>query len=307
MLSHSIKNLAQKINAVIIGDDSILISKCASIKNAKSGDITFYLAGNYKKYLADTQASAVILKKEDADNCPITALIVDNPELAFARIAALFEKKYQQSGVHPSAIISPSAKIDPTTSIGANCFVGDHVEIGPDCIIYPNVTIYHHVKINKKVILHSGAVIGADGFGYVRNEKNQHEKIPQLGAVEIGDDVEIGVNTCIDRGALDNTIIGSGVKIDNLVQIAHNVIIGENTIIAGCSAIAGSTVIGKQCMIAGAVNIAGHLTICDHCIFTGGAAVTKSISEPGIYSSGTGLMPHASWRRSVVNFRKSGK
>jgi UDP-3-O-[3-hydroxymyristoyl] glucosamine N-acyltransferase len=324
-IGYTVAELAKHVSAKIIGDDQHIISRLSPIKNAKAGDLTFLIGGAYRRYLSETQASAVIISEADAPGCPVTALVVENPELAFARIAHLFNViSKPTAGIHPSSVIAKTAVIDPSAFVGAGCVIGDGVvigartiihpsavihegtHIGDDCIIYSNVTIYHRVSIRNRVILHSGVVIGADGFGFVHH-KGVFEKMPQLGSVVIGDDVEIGANSCVDRGALDNTVIETGVKIDNLVQIAHNVVVGAHTVIAGCTCIAGSTVIGRHCMIAGAVAISGHLTICDGVIFTGGATVTKSIKEPGMFSSGTGLLPHNEWRKCVIKFRRRGK
>jgi len=321
--SYSIADLAKHISAKIIGNDKIIITHVAPIQRAKTGDLTFLMGNAYRRYLSDTKASAVILSQADADACAVTALVVKNPEYAFARIAHLFNTaKKPIIGIHPTAVIAKTAHIDSSASIGAHCVIGenvaigantilhagviisDDVKIGSDCQLYSNITLYHQVTLGNRVILHSGVVIGSDGFGLAHNE-GVWEKIPQLGSVSIADDVEIGANTCVDRGALENTMIETGVKIDNLVQIAHNVVIGEHSVIAGCTAIAGSTTIGRHCMIGGSTNIGGHLTICDGTIFTGGAMVTKSIKEPGIYSSGTGLFPNKVWRNVVAKLRRS--
>lgn len=318
----SIAELAKKIDATVVGDHHAIITQVAPLTRAKSGNLTFLAGRAYRHYLRDTTASAVILTQADARDCPVTALIVQNPELAFARIAALFQCKHRPaSGIHSTAVIATSAKIHDNAFIGPYCVIGENVVvgsnsvlsagviietgviIGADCYFYPHVTIYHDVVIGKRVMLHSGVVIGADGFGFAQ-DNDRFEKIPQLGSVVIGDEVEVGANTCIDRGALDNTVIENGVKIDNLVQIAHNVHIGANTAMAGCASVAGSTTIGRHCLIGGAVNIGGHLIICDGAIFTGCAMVTKSVKEPGIYSSGTGLMPNAVWHKSVARFKQ---
>lgn len=320
--SFSIKDLAQKIHAKVVGDESRIIARLAPISSAQVGDLTFCLGGIYRRYLSETKASAVILRESDVAPSSATLLIVQNPELAFANIAKLFDSfQKPKSGIHPSAVIAVTAVIPASASIGAhvvigenvkigentailaNCVIGDSVEIGANCILHANVTIYHHTHIHQHVILHSGVVIGADGFGLTR-DGDRFEKIPQLGSVVIEDDVEIGANSCIDRGALENTILKKSVKIDNLVQIAHNVIVGENTVIAGCCGIAGSTTIGKNCLIGGATNIGDHLQIVDGVIFTGNAMVTKSVHEPGIYSSGTGLMPNHVWRKNIAVLRR---
>lgn len=325
MKSYSVSDLAKHISAKTIGDDKIVISRLAPIASAQSGDLTFLAGSAYHRYLSETKASAIIMTETDAKNYSATALIVENPEYAFARIAHLFNPvKKPSAGIHPTAIVSSSAKIDSSVSIGAHCVIGDNVvigantiiyagvivyddvKIGSDNLIYSNVTLYHHIILGNKVILHSGVVIGADGFGLAQH-KGAWEKIPQLGSVTIGNDVEIGANTCVDRGALINTIIENDVKIDNLVMIAHNVHVGAHTVIAGCASIAGSTTIGDYCIIGGAVNIGGHLTICNGAIFTGCAMVTNSVKEPGIYSSGTGLFPNSVWRKVVATLRRSVK
>lgn len=322
MPSFSIKQIAEMISADIIGDETAIITQLAPLYRAKSGELSFLANNTYRHYLVNTQASAVILTAENAKTCTTTALVVNNPELSFAQIAKLFVTTRKPSaGIHSSAIISPAASIPASASIGAHCVIGehvvigertvlmpgvmvsDHVTIGKDCVIYSHVTLYHSVILHDRVILHSGCVIGADGFGLAFDD-NHFEKIPQLGAVIIHNDVEIGANSCVDRGALDNTIIEEGVKIDNQVQIGHNVVIGAQSAIAGSVGIAGSARIGRHCMIGGATAIGGHLTICDGVILTGMSMVTKSVKEPGIYSSGTGLLPNKQWRKCVAKFRK---
>lgn len=320
---YSISQIAKHISARIIGDDTASISGVSSITVAKPGDLTVLKSAAFSRFLPKTKASAVIVTEADAVNCPVTALVVKNPELAFVRaLQFLFPTPKSFSGIHPTAIVAKTAVVDPTASIGAHCVIGDNVVIGKnttlfphvcvdrdavigtDCMIYSHVTLYHAITIGNHVMLHANAVIGADGFGLV-NDQGRWEKIPQIGSVVIADDVDIGANTCIDRGALENTVIETGVKIDNLVQIAHNVIVGAHTVIAGCSSIAGSTTVGRHCIIGGSVNIGGHLTICDGVIFTGCAMVTNSVKEPGIYSSGTGLFPNNVWRKVVAKMRRS--
>ena len=322
MKTYFISELAQYISAKIVGDFQVKISRVSPIMRAQAGDLTFVAGNSYKRFLSDTKASAVILKAEDVDACPVTALVVKNPELAFARITRFLNPLLKPApSIHPTAVIAPTAKINPTAFIGAHSVIGervvigantviksavsidDDVTIGEDCWINSKVALYERASIGNRVILHSGVVIGADGFG-LANDQGRWEKIPQIGTVLIGDDVEIGANSCVDRGALDNTVIETGVKIDNLVQIAHNVVVGAHSVMAGCSSVAGSTVIGKHCIIGGAVTIGGHITICDGAIFTGCAMVTNSVKEPGIYSSGTGLFPNAEWRKVVVHLRR---
>lgn len=320
--TYSISHLAELVGATIIGDPKTSISGLGALNNASEGDLSFLVSARYKHLLPHTNASAVILTKADSNECPSVSLVVDNPELAFAKIAALFDSFQKPNpGVHASAVIAKTASVHPSASVGANCVVGENVIIGPntvllsgvsindhsvigaDCMVYSQVVVAHHVQIGDRVTLKSGAVIGGDGFGFAQTSQGWF-KIPQIGGVTIHDDVEIGSNTCIDRGALSDTVIGRGVKIDNLVQIAHNVQIGENTAIAGCCAIAGSVKLGANCMVAGGTKIGGHLTICDGVVLTGNAMVTNSIKEPGMYSSGTGLLPSAKWRKMVVRLRQ---
>lgn len=327
MKSYSVSEIANHIAAKVIGDDQLQIARVSPIERAQAGELTFLTGGAYKRFLKNTKASVVILKETDAEDFPetMTALIVSNPELAFSRVVRLLNPIQKPvAGIHSSAIIAPSAKIHPTVSIGACSVIGEHVVIGAGAVIgsgvsigdgavigeeswcYSNVTLYHGVSIGNRVILHSGVVIGADGFG-LANDQGRWEKVPQIGSVIIHDDVEIGANTCVDRGALENTIIETGVKIDNLVQIAHNVVVGAHTVMAGCSCVAGSAVIGKHCIIGGAATIGGHVTICDGVVFTGAAMVTNSVKEPGVYSSGTGLFPNLQWRKMVASLRRLKK
>lgn len=324
-MSYILAVLAQHVGATIQGDSNITITGIAPLHSAKLNQISFLDNPIYKKYLTETNASAVILAPQYANMCPITALIVDNPYLAYAKIATLFTANNEtKPGIHPTAIIDstaeiaqsvsigpyciigPQVTIDEQTIIGANCYIGEDTHIGRGCHLAPRVTIYKNTKIGHNVIIHSGAVIASDGFGYA-NDQGQWFKIPQLGGVEIMDEVEIGANTCIDRGALNNTLIGKGVKLDNLVQIAHNVVIGDYTAIAGCVGIAGSTKIGSYCMIGGATGISGHLEITDRVYLTGMSMVTQSIEQPGIYSSGTSLLPNNQWHKSVIRFKQLDK
>lgn len=266
-----------------------------------------------------------MLTVDDLKNCPCHALVVKNPELAFAKALSFFEKRpVIEAGIHPSVVMGKNCHIDSSASIAAGCVIGeevrigshaiisantvigDRVEIGTDFYCYSQVSLYHDIVIGDRVILHSGAVIGADGFG-LANDRGRWIKIPQIGRVVLGNDVEVGANTTIDRGALEDTIIEDGVKIDNLVQIAHNVRIGANTVIAGCSGVAGSTDVGRHCMIGGGVCINDHITIADGVIITGMAMVLHSIDVPGIYSSGTGLQTNREWRKSAVRFQQLDK
>lgn len=318
-----LSDLVAGLDVDIRGNAHCLINGICSIQEAKQGQITFLTNSHYRKYLSSTKASAVILSEADVIDCDATLIISKNPHYTYAKIAGYFAHHPDfESGIHSTAVIGPNCEIDATAVIGPNCVigkevkiaanvvlgagtvVGDYSEIGEECKLDARVTLYDKVKLGKRTCIASGAVLGSDGFGFA-NQKGVWHKVPQLGGVIIGDDVDIGANTTIDRGAVENTVIDNGVKLDNLIQIAHNVKIGEHTIIAGCVAIAGSTVIGKNCMIGGATCFAGHLTICDNAMFTGMTAVTKSITKPGIYSSGiVGAVPNHEFRKNNARFHR---
>lgn len=313
--------LAAHIGAQLDSSDDKIINGIKGLHDASPSHISFYTNRAYRKALKQTQAAAVILSPKDQNDCPVPALVMDNPYLGYAKAAALFQEVQPfQALIHPSAIIDPSAKISPNVRIDANvvidentqlddfvhifagCVIGKNVQIGEKTLIYPRVTLYDGVTIGKNVIIHAGAVIGADGFGLAHSPEGWI-KIPQLGSVEIGDDVEIGANTTIDRGALGNTVIGKGAKLDNQIQIAHNVHIGEQTAIAGCVGIAGSTKIGKRCLIGGGVGISGHLDIADDVHLTGGTTVLQSIDKAGVYSSGTPVQFNHDWHKNYLRFK----
>ena len=314
--------LAHHIGAELNGDAGIEITGVQTLMNAQVGQVSFLANATYRSQLADTKASAVIVSQDVAADAPTATLVMANPYLGFALATQLFDNRIKPSGkIHTSASIADTAKIGANVTIGANavigehCIIGDNCEIGAgtvidghsilgkNCILRANVTLYHDVVLGENVQVHSGTVIGGDGFGFAPDKGKWH-KIAQLGGVRIGDNVEIGSNSCIDRGALGNTIIESNVILDNLVQIGHNVKIGEGSAIAGSSGIAGSTVVGKNCIIGGAVGIAGHLNITDGVHLTGMSMITNSISEPGVYSSGIPSMPSKEWRRSAVRFKQ---
>lgn len=323
MKSISLKTLLEGLDVRVQGDVNLAISGVSPIQQAKPQHITFLNNPLYKKYLPTTQAGAVICTEADAADCSATLVITKNPYYTYAKVAGHFEATPTvTAGIHPSAIIGDGASIHPSASIGPNVVLSHHVEIGPHVVVGPgcvvgeyvsigegselaaNVTLYHRVRLGKRVRLASGVVIGADGFGFA-NQAGQWHKVPQLGSVVLGDDVDVGANTTIDRGALEDTVIEEGVKLDNLIQVGHNVHIGAHTIIAGCVAIAGSTVIGKHCMIGGTSAFAGHLEVADKVIITGMTAVTKSIREPGMYSSGiVGAVPTAEFRKNNARFHR---
>ncbi|MEQ4313804.1 UDP-3-O-(3-hydroxymyristoyl)glucosamine N-acyltransferase [Pseudomonas syringae] len=314
--------LAEFLGATLRGDKDIEITGLATLQEAGPGQVSFLANPKYRKLLVDTQASAVLLKPADADGYTGNALVVPDTYLAYARISHFFDPKPKSSaGVHPTAVIATDALIDPAASIGAfaviesgvriaagvsigaHCFIGARCEIGEGGWLAPRVTLYHDVRIGKRVVIQSGAVLGGEGFGFAK-DKGIYHKVAQIGGVTLGDDVEVGVNTAIDRGALADTRIGNGVKLDNQIQIAHNVQVGDHTAMAACVGISGSTKIGKHCMLAGGVGLVGHIDICDGVYITGMTMVTHSITEPGSYSSGTAMQPAAEWRKSAARLRK---
>ncbi|MCU1796449.1 UDP-3-O-(3-hydroxymyristoyl)glucosamine N-acyltransferase [Pectobacterium polaris] len=318
MYSIRLDALAQQLDAQLHGDGDIVITGVASMHSAKTGQITFLSDSRYREQLAVTQASAVVLTEADLPYCQVAALVVKNPYLTYARMAQLLDTTPQPAtDIAPSAVIDPDATLGQNVSIGANAVIesgallGDGVVIGPGCFIgkdarigagtrlWANVTIYHRVELGEHCLIQSGTVIGSDGFGYA-NDRGNWVKIPQLGTVRIGDRVEIGASTTIDRGALDDTVIGNGVIIDNQCQIAHNVVIGDNTAVAGGVIMAGSLKIGRYCMIGGASVINGHMEICDKVTVTGMGMVMRPITEPGVYSSGIPLQPNKVWRKTAA-------
>ncbi|MCQ6258922.1 UDP-3-O-(3-hydroxymyristoyl)glucosamine N-acyltransferase [Pseudomonas sp. Q11] len=314
--------LAEFLGATLRGDPEKVITGLATLHEAGPAQLSFLANPQYRKYLADSRAAALLLKPADAEGFAGDALIVPDPYLAYARISHLFDPKPKSApGIHPSAVIAADAVVDPMASIGpfvviesaarigagvtlgAHCFIGARCEIGEGGWLAPRVTLYHDVRIGKRVVIQSGAVLGGEGFGFAK-EKGIWQKIAQIGGVTVGDDVEIGVNTAIDRGALADTVIGNGVKLDNQIQIAHNVQVGDHTAMAACVGISGSTRIGKHCMLAGGVGLVGHIDICDNVFLTGMTMVTHSITEPGAYSSGTAMQPAAEWRKSAARIRQ---
>ncbi|WP_440856343.1 UDP-3-O-(3-hydroxymyristoyl)glucosamine N-acyltransferase [Pseudomonas syringae] len=314
--------LAEFLGATLRGDKDIEITGLATLQEAGPGQVSFLANPKYRKLLVDTQATAVLLKPADAEGYTGNALVVPDTYLAYARISHFFDPKPKSSaGVHPTAVVAADALIDPAASIGAfaviesgvriaagvtigaHCFIGARCEIGEGGWLAPRVTLYHDVRIGKRVVIQSGAVLGGEGFGFAQ-DKGIYHKVAQIGGVTLGDDVEVGVNTAIDRGALADTRIGNGVKLDNQIQIAHNVQVGDHTAMAACVGISGSTKIGKHCMLAGGVGLVGHIDICDGVYITGMTMVTHSITEPGSYSSGTAMQPADEWRKSAARLRK---
>lgn len=319
---HSLQEIAHLIDADLKGDPSCSISGIMALQSAQAGHISFLDNKRYLKYLATTQASAVILRAECLKHTLNNALVVADPYLAFAKVAKLFEYRSKViPGIHPTVIIAPGCHIHTSVSIapyvvvgantqinegaiiGAGCVIGENVTIGANTRLASHVSLCADTQVGQRVIIHNGTVIGSDGFGLAK-EKNKWIKIPQLGKVKIGNDVEIGSNVSIDRGALDDTIISDGVKLDNQIQVGHNVQIGENTAIAGCTGIAGSTHIGKNCMIGGGVCINGHIEIADNVYITGMSSVVHSIRSSGIYSSTHSAQPNREWQKNRARFRQ---
>ncbi|MBD8122870.1 UDP-3-O-(3-hydroxymyristoyl)glucosamine N-acyltransferase [Pseudomonas lutea] len=313
--------LAEFLGATLRGPADKHITGLATLQEAGPDQVSFLANPQYRKFLATTHAAAVLLKPADAEGYTADALLVPDPYLAYARISHLFDPKPKAPvGVHPTAVVAEDAFVDPAASVGAyaviesgariaagvtigvHCYIGARSVIGEGGWLAPRVTLYHDVRVGQRVVIQSGAVLGGEGFGFA-NEKGVWQKIAQIGGVTIGDDVEIGVNTAIDRGAMDDTRIGNGVKLDNQIQIAHNVQIGDHTAMAACVGISGSAKIGKHCMLAGGVGLVGHIEICDGVFVTGMTMVTRSITEPGAYSSGTAMQPAAEWRKSAARMR----
>ena len=321
-LHFTLAQLAEMLGAELRGDAEKVIYGLATLQDANNEQLSFLANAHYRKLLEHSQAGAILLAATDAADYAGNCLVVPDPYLAYAELSHYFDRTPQHAaGIHPSAVIADSALIDSTASIGpgvvieehavigagvvigAQCFIGARSRIADHGRLLARVTIYHDVTIGQRVVIQSGAVIGGEGFGFAKHKGSWH-KIAQIGGVTIGDDVEIGANTTIDRGALSDTLIGNGVKLDNQIQIAHNVQIGDHTAIAACVGISGSAKIGRNCMLAGGVGLVGHIDICDDVLVTGMTMVTHSITEPGAYSSGTAMQPAAEWKKNAVRFRQ---
>ena len=299
--------IASRLGGRVAGDAGTLIRQVGSLETAGGDQLAFFSNRKLRDRLAATQAAAIVLGPADEDSTALPRIVVDNPYLYFARASQLINGlTAQPPGVHPGAVVAPSAKLGERVSIGAGCVVGEGCTVGDDSCLYPNVVLYANSRLGKRVIVHSGAVIGADGFGFAQDGA-RWVKIPQIGGVRIGDDVEIGANTTIDRGALDDTVIEDGVKLDNQIQVGHNTRIGAHTAVAGCVGIAGSADIGSGCTFGGAAMILGHLRIVDGVHVSAGTMITRSILKPGTY---TGIYPfdeHDAWARGAAALRRKGK
>lgn len=326
MTAYTLAELAARFDLEVVGDGSTSIEGLCELLPGEPGKLGFMSGAAYRAGLATTRAAAVIVGKRDVAGLTTPGLVARDIGLAFARIAKLYDRSLDfQPGVHETAVVDTSAQlgegvyIGPGSVVEAGVVIGEGSYIGPRCVLRRGaslgagarleaaVTIAEDVSIGARILVQSGAVIGSRGFGNVRLPDGSWESMPQLGTVVIGDDVEVGANTTIDRGALGNTVIENGVRLDNLIQIAHNCLIGANTAVAACTGIAGSAKIGKRCLIAGATAINGHVTICDDVVILGMGMVTASIDAPGIYGSGLPASPARDWRKSVARIRRLDK
>ena len=321
MMMHTLGEIASRFGLELRGDAATEIRGVATLADAGPGQLGFLANPRYKAQLASTRADAIVLRAADADAFPRASLIASDPYVAFARVATLYERAPAATpGVHASAVVGEGARIAASASIGPHCVVDAEVEIGEGAILGPHcivgrgctvgaqsrlvarVTLVQDVRLGKRVLIHPGVVIGADGFG-IAFAKDHWEKVPQLGGVAVGDDCEIGANTTIDRGALGDTVLEEDVRLDNQIQIAHNVFIGAHTAMAGCAAVAGSARIGRYCLIGGAAGILGHLEVADRVTVTAMSLVTHSLREAGEYSSGTPIQDNRRWRRNAARFK----
>jgi UDP-3-O-[3-hydroxymyristoyl] glucosamine N-acyltransferase len=313
--------IVARLGGELVGDPAVAIHRIATLQSAGPGDLTFLAQPKYRPQLRTTRAAAVVLSQDERDATALPRIVCKDPYLYFARAAQLFAPSdIAAPGVHPSAMVEPGASVAASATVeagvyigrdarigerarvGAGCFLGAGVEIGEDSRLHALVSVYDRCSIGKRVTIHSGAVIGADGFGLAR-EGERWVKIPQVGRALIGDDVEIGANTTIDRGALDDTVIEDGVKLDNQIQIGHNVRVGANTVMAGCVGVAGSARIGRNCMIGGASMIHGHIEIADGVTISAATLITKSIREPGTYTGALPSWPNKEWARNIAHLR----
>ena len=321
--SHTAAQLAQRFGLGLQGDGDVRVTGVATLAGARAGELAFLANPRYRAQLSGTRASVVVVRAEETDvSFPGTLLLAGDPYVAFAKIGALFDVRVAPApGIHPSAAIDDDAAVDaaahigPFVSIGPRsvvhagavvgpgCAIGEDCVVGEGCELGANVTLVRRVRLGRRVLIHPGAVLGADGFGLAM-DGGRWIKVPQLGGVVVGDDCEIGANTTIDRGALEDTVLEEDVRLDNQIQIGHNVHIGAHTAMAGCSAVAGSARIGRNCLIGGGAGVLGHLELCDRVVVTAMTLVTHSIREPGEYSSGTPLMDNRNWRRSAARFKQ---
>jgi UDP-3-O-[3-hydroxymyristoyl] glucosamine N-acyltransferase len=320
-VTHRLADIAALFGGRVLGDADTRVAQVATLEHAEQGQIAFLTNGKYRAQLGATQASAVIVGETEADATTLPRIVCDNPYAYFAKVSALLNPvPLAKPGIHATAVIGEGARIDPAAHIGENvvigagasigagsvimagCSIGDNTSIGDNARLYPRVVVYHDCVIGNNLIAHAGVVIGSDGFGMAM-EKGRWLKIPQIGRVVIGDDVEIGANTTIDRGALNDTVIEDDVKLDNQIQVAHNVRIGAHTAIAGCVGIAGSATIGRYCRIGGSAGILGHLQIADNVEIASFTLIGKSIREPGSYAGIFPFSKNEEWRKNAAQLR----
>jgi UDP-3-O-[3-hydroxymyristoyl] glucosamine N-acyltransferase len=319
---YTLEQIVARLGGELIGPPDIAVRQVAPLDQAGPEDLSFLTGGKYRRLLEGTRAAAVILGTADRDSTGRPRIVSANPYAYMARASALLNPAMPvEPGTHPSAVVDPRASVAASASIGpcavigagavvgeraiigAGCALGEGAAVGEDTRLHANVVVYHGCRIGARGILHSGVVIGGDGFG-IAEENGRWIKVPQVGRAILGDDVEIGANTTVDRGALGDTVIEDGVKMDNLIQIAHNVVIGAHTAIAACAGIAGSARIGRQCRIGGAAMIHGHIEICDHAVVGAGTMVRKSITEPGVYDGFFPSLPHREWMKNLAQFNR---
>ncbi|MDJ0749238.1 MAG: UDP-3-O-(3-hydroxymyristoyl)glucosamine N-acyltransferase [Woeseiaceae bacterium] len=318
----SLGELATQLGCELIGDPDVEVGNVASLQNADAQSLTFLSNPALKEQLSSTKAAAVILRPADADDCPVAAILNDDPYACYARMASVIcPPPEYEPGIHASAVVdpgatvAPSAHLGPNVVVGANSTIGENVYVGPGTVIGPdcsigdecrfiaNATLARAVRIGKRGIFHPGVVLGSDGFGNAMSPDGWI-KVPQVGGVRIGDDVEIGANTTVDCGAIDDTVIEDGVRIDNQCMIAHNVRIGAHTALAGMVGIAGSATVGKRCLFAGQAGSVGHITICDDVVLGAKSFASKDITEPGTYLASFPAEPAKDWTRRVARFRR---
>jgi UDP-3-O-[3-hydroxymyristoyl] glucosamine N-acyltransferase len=321
-MAMTLGEIAVRFGLELAGDPAQTVDGVASLAAAAPGTISFCTGGKYRRQLAQTRATAVVLPRELSADCPVAALVSARPYAAWARIAnALHPADPVRAGRAPGAQVDPGARvaasawIGPNAVVGAGAVIGERCSVGPNCVIeagasigddcrlLAGVTLCRGISAGSRCTFKPGAVVGSDGFGHAP-DVDGYVKVPQLGSVRLGDDVEVGANTTIDRGTIEDTVIGDGVKLDNQVQVGHNCRIGAHTVIAGCVGISGSSVIGSRCMIGGAVGIAGHLEIGDDVVVTGYSLVTHSLPGPGMYSSGMPAIEAGKWRRAVARLHR---
>ena len=296
--------IVARLGGSLLGDGAVRICGVGTLAGAGEGQISFLSNPKYRSQLASTRAAAVIVPPAMQDGTDRPRIVAANSYTYYARVAQLlYPARQPKTPVHPSVVLGQDVQLGEGVVIHAGCVIGDGASIGDGSVLHPNVTVYAGCRIGKRALIHAGAVIGADGFGFAKDGE-AWLKIPQVGRVIIGDDVEIGANTTIDRGAIEDTVIGDGVKLDNLIQIGHNVRIGEHTAMAGCTGVAGSTRIGRGCAIGGGANILGHLEIADGVTVSATSVVTHSLRKPGHYSGIFPIDDNASWERNAATLRQ---